>query len=455
MQLRCRHGLSFHMRGCDERIMNNAVSLWEVVSCILQIAVRSSVVTVKAAVQTGYAKDRSSKNGYQSEQNWGKFPRYCYETEDLDLVNLSVSVPVLRQTLKESLQQRCKNWALPAKKYYKQYTLAEEGYLHGRKVELGIVQPFAEAILHGHCGVVRNVLDAGVHPNKDRDIYGESFWHLAVKTRNIDIVQIFLSFPQTDVNQLTWFGERALDMFTPKRWFWQMTQNPALRALNRSQHQSASEQASVQRDQRLMEILLARGATFTTSHFLGHLVRRPGGPELLRLAIRNGTYRKYSTLHQHMEYCIQHLSPNVLDVMTQECSDVKSIYTGRFIEEVLGNGQRRLRRGHVAHAFATYMIQQGFRLNIYYSLTEFHELAVVLGKMVPRPNFYGSEVLPEKVWRKWARLAWLLLERPEMQCVGFEAWRDPEMILKSPLREATIARRWDEVGALLRAGPRR
>ncbi|PYH78308.1 hypothetical protein BO82DRAFT_421907 [Aspergillus uvarum CBS 121591] len=359
--------------------------------------------------------------------------------EDLPMDILS-SVPALSDTLRDPLRKQCLKWALPSKEHYERFTFVDE----------------KEAIIRGRYQVVQNVLDAGVHPHKSYDLFANSFWHIAVRTRNLQMIQVFLSHPEIDVNQEKWSGSRALDMLSPVWWRYLSADYPALRTVISSRITDDPSPAIVGGDQRIVQLLLEKGAVFSSAEFFTYLVQRPGGPDLLRRAIRNGLYKNGSTinwygLRKHISRCIQKLSVNILDVIVQEIPEVLSMPGLGLILDALG---QNLFCKRSSHKFASYMIRQGFRLKLsYYLDRKYPELAFVLGKLEPNPRFYGSEVLPRNVWRKWASLAELLLERPELQQDGFETWRDPGLILRSPLREALVAKNWDEARALLKAGP--
>ncbi|OJJ95422.1 hypothetical protein ASPACDRAFT_47775 [Aspergillus aculeatus ATCC 16872] len=382
-------------------------------------------------------------------------------------MDILLSVPALSDTLRGLLKKRCLKWALPSKKYYEQFTRVDEKGLphriysnwpidHRRE---SIPQPFVQAIIRGHYQVVQNVLDAGVHPHRNYDLCGNSFWHIAVRTRNLQMIQIFLSHPEIDVNQKTWTGDRALDMLSPEQRRYLSDDYPALGRIIHSRVTDNPWPATVWGDQRVIRLLLEKSAVFSSADCFLYLVRRPGGPDLLRWAIRNGLYKDGSTtdwytLCKHITRCIQKLSVNILDVIVQEIPEVLSMPGLGLIQDALGQTPSPYCK-HASPKFAAYMIRKGFRLKLGYhwDRKEYPELAFVLGKLEPNPKFYVSKVLPRNVWRKWASLAELLLERPELQKDGFEAWRDPDLILRSPLRVALVARNWSEIRALLKAGP--
>ncbi|PYI22852.1 hypothetical protein BO99DRAFT_440285 [Aspergillus violaceofuscus CBS 115571] len=383
-----------------------------------------------------------------------------------ELMNLRSSVPALSDTLRNPLRKQCLKWALPSKKHYERFIWVDKRGLPHKSFwnwsidyrPENIPQPFAQAIIRGHYRVVQNVLDAGVHPHRNYDLFGNSFWHIAVRTRNLQMIQIFLSHPEIDVNQEMWTGDRALDMLSPEQRRYLSDDYPALRGIIHSRVTDTDNPwpAIVGGNQRIIELLLEKGAVFSSAECFIYLVRRPGGPDLLRLAIRNGLYKSGSTtnwygLCKHILHCIQKLSVNILDVIVQEIPEVLSMPGLGLILDALGQNVYCKR---ASHKFAAYMIRKGFRLKLsYYLDRKYPELAFVLGKLEPNPRFYGSEVLPRNVWRKWASLAELLLERRELQQDGFEAWRDPDLILRSPLREALVANNWVAARALLKAGP--
>ncbi|RAH65536.1 uncharacterized protein BO66DRAFT_442942 [Aspergillus aculeatinus CBS 121060] len=389
-----------------------------------------------------------------------------FKLEDLPM-DILLAVPALSDTLRGLLKKRCLKWALPPKKYYERFTMVDEnGLPHenhsnwsiNRRPEI-IPQPFVQAIIRGHYQVVQNVLDAGVHPHRNYDLFGNSFWHIAVRTRNLQMIQIFLSHPEIDVNQKTWTGYQALDMLSPKQRRYLSDYYPALGRIIHSRVTDKPWTATVGGHQRIIRLLLEKGAVFSSADCFIHLVRRPDGPDLLRLTIRNGLYKDgrttdWHTLYKHISCCIQKLSVNILDVIVQEIPEVLWMPGLGLMQDALGQTSSPYCK-HASHKFAAYMIRKGFclKLGYHWDRNEYPELAFVLGKLEPNPKFYGSKVLPRNVWRKWASLAELLLDRPELQKDGFEAWRDPDLILRSPLREALVARNWDEIRALLKAGP--
>ncbi|RAL09216.1 uncharacterized protein BO97DRAFT_407919 [Aspergillus homomorphus CBS 101889] len=387
-----------------------------------------------------------------------------------DLRNLRLAAPDLVHTLGAVLQRRCLGWAMPSAATYERcMERSENGHLQAIRLpeplEVSFMrnwvfyhsdlthQPFALAILEGRCGVVRNVLDAGLNPHSLYDLYGTPFWFLVIRNRTVKMLELFLAYPGIDVNQQTSWHTLVLDDLPAGRWHGCQRQYPQLwfdkHTILRDEPEEIQEDTV-----KIMEMLLARGARFNTLDFLRFMVCRPRGLELLRQAIRNANYVDDGSgkLLMHLAYALRFLSQTVVDVLLQELPDARTRKVGCLVRDALERRGHFRRWGRPSWRMIAHMIEEGFPLGSLAGLpnAEFVELAIVLDKLTPNPRWHGSDELPARARQRWSRLAELLLARPELQQAGFQQWRDPVTMLKDPLRSAVVSRDWLRVNTLLR-----